>query len=165
MPGRDLGEMLTRFFVDQRNHREVENVGVKQAKSKSPETWSPSKSKEGRKWMFIQVKGQQPGCQGAGGVAQTMRPGANPETRRRKGRLTPKISVWQVGAQGLAGCSPRLQLEAARLCLDSSPWLPTRNWELCAFSANTAAVAAATQSVCVQVCVQALTGEESDILG
>ena len=77
MPGRDSGEHLTRFFVDQGpvNQREttggggVEIVGWEWATSQEHRDLDSLQVK-GKKKMdsHSSSKGQQPGCQGVGGA-------------------------------------------------------------------------------------------------
>lgn len=68
----------------------------------------------------------------------------------KQGRLTPSAQDGQGRRPGAEGWSSKLQGEVAQLCLHSSPWFPTRTWELSAFSENTdAAVAGRSGTVCV----------------
>lgn len=104
----------------------------------------------------LSLNGQQPGCQGTGGVGpdkwdQELTP--NPEEEGRLTTSSPGVVSWSTKASRLL---PSLQREAAQFCLGSSPWFPTRNWELCAFYANTAAAVAGQGelldwSLCMQV--------------
>lgn len=129
---------------------EVENRGVKQAKSQEHRDLGPLQV-TGRKKMdaYSSSKGQQQECQGAGCVGWQRRPGANPQSWERREDLPQVLRMVRVSAQGPEGWSSGLQGEVAQLCLYSSPWFPTRNWELSAFSENTdAAVAGHSGAVC-----------------
>lgn len=74
---------------------------------------------------------------------------SQPLTLGKQGRLTPSTHDGQGRHPGAEGWSSKLQGEVAQLCLHSSPWFPTRTWELSAFSENTdAAVAGRSGTVC-----------------
>lgn len=118
-------------------------------RARSTEIWVPSKSQEGRKWMLIQV--QKASSKNAKGqlCGLTKETRSQPLILGKKGRLTPSAQDGPGQCPGAWRLVLRLQGEVAQLCLYSSPWFPTRNWELSAFSENTdAAVAGSSGTVC-----------------